>query len=140
MPDLDHRVMRAPFLRRVEEHEQDGAAVQVWDLRVAQPNVSHVDSRAVHSLEHFLAVLLKQQSNRIINVAPMGCQTGFYIVTLGVSDRDLMIDLVRSALEHIENATSVPLANEIQCGWAEHHSLAGARAIASWLLRNYGYW
>ena len=140
MPDIDHALMTPPSLRIA--HVQHGTAGDgyVWDLRIAQPNVSHISMPVIHSIEHFLGSILRESSSRVLVVAPMGCQTGFYIVTLGISDFTEMAELVADGLRSVLEATAVPLANTTQCGWAENHSLAGAKSVARWLLSRRHEW
>src|SRR5690349_6073019 len=112
MADLDHRYMTPPSLRVTERRTTpSGDEGFVWDLRVAQPNVSHLAMPVVHSIEHFLGTYLRQASDRVLAVAPMGCQTGFYIVTLGIGGFDEMSAMLASALERVGQATEVPVAN-----------------------------
>ncbi len=117
-----------------------GDQVFTWDLRLAQPNVSHVGMPVVHSVEHFLGTYLRQMADYVVLAAPMGCQTGFYIVTVGMGDFDTLERLVASALEMVMEATEVPLANVEQCGWAENHTLVGAQRLARWLLDRRSTW
>jgi S-ribosylhomocysteine lyase len=141
MPDIDHRAMTPPSLR-ITHHMLGPAGDQIftWDLRLAQPNVSHVGMPVVHSFEHFLGTYLRQMADYVVLAAPMGCQTGFYIITVGMGDIDTLKQLVISALERILGAAEVPLANVEQCGWAENHTLAGAQRLARWLLDRRGTW
>ena len=135
MADLDHRYMEPPFLRIVSKWRTQGAeTLFVWDLRVGQPNVSQVTMPIVHSLEHFLGSYLRGATDKVVNVAPMGCQTGFYIVAIGIESFEEMSGLLADALASVGEATRVPLADSMQCGWAENHSLRGAQEIAAWLL------
>ena len=63
----------------------------------------------------------------------MGCQTGFYALTLGVEPEDFL-PLLETTCRDILAATEVPAANEVQCGWGAHHSLAAAQeAVAAFL-------
>ena len=86
----------------------------------------------LHSLEHFLAVLLRDASDAVLNVGLMGCQTGLYL-NAGIGDFDTMAALLEKALTAIGSSSAVPLANAIDCGWAENHSLDGAQSVAAWL-------
>ena len=141
MADLDHRYMTPPSLRLTDERRTPGGdTVGVWDLRVAQPNVTHLEMPVVHSLEHFLGDYFRRTAPKITGFAPMGCQTGFYIFTMGSIDFAELSDLVASGLEEIAKAREVPLANDRQCGWARNHTLAGAQEVAAWLLRHRGEW
>ena len=94
----------------------------------------------MHSFEHFLGFNLRSNCEQILNVAPMGCQTGFYIVTVDLEDHQVVRQLLIDTFEQIEKATEVPLANNEQCGWAENHSLVGAKDLAGWLLRRCPDW
>lgn len=141
MPDgIDHRLMVPPFLRIADSRRTpSGDAMVVWDLRIAQPNVTHVPTPALHSLEHLLATHLKRRDTSVLNVGVMGCQTGLYINAW--TDSFLrMASLLESALSAVKDAEAVPLANPRECGWAEHHSLEGAQAIAAWLNSTRSQW
>lgn len=140
MPDIDHRIMLPPFLRTMATlPATPGASFALWDLRIAQPNVSHVSMPALHSLEHLLGSALRDQTDLVLNVGLMGCQTGVYISAL-VDDFDHMADLLETALLEATRATTVPLANPVECGWAAHHSLEGAQELAAWLLNRRADW
>ncbi|MEW5352290.1 S-ribosylhomocysteine lyase [Streptomyces sp. 16-176A] len=139
--DLDHRQMTPPFIR--ESHRAsspDGTDVVVWDLRVGQPNVTRLASPVLHSVEHALIAYLRRDSPAVIHAAPMGCGTGFYVMTFGGLDFDGIAALVAGALESLLQATAVPMADTTQCGAAEHHSLTGAQEVARWLLRHRADW
>lgn len=135
MPDIDHRLVEPPYLRVSHEMKVHEATIRVFDLRIGQPNVSHVPVPVIHSLEHFLGTLLRDASRDVAMVGVMGCQTGLYIVTVDL-DRDDLTILLETALKAILVADEVPLANHEQCGWVENHSLVGAQEVASWLLRH----
>lgn len=136
MEHVDHRDMTPPSLRITSER----SGVTVWDLRIAQPNIAAIDMPTVHSLEHFLGSILPAGTDYVVNVAPMGCQTGFYIVTTGdVGYATLAVDLA-AALRTIVRADEVPLANTRECGWALNHSLTGAQSAAAWLLAREADW
>src|ERR1700723_886004 len=98
MPDIDHTRMTPPSLRIVREHPLAGEDAYVWDFRIAQPNVAHLAMPVIHSIEHFLGTALPAASPKVLHVGVMGCQTGFNIVTIGISSFDEMSDLVADAL------------------------------------------
>ena len=141
MSDPDHRLMLPPSLRVSKHYEcSSGSKIVVWDLRIGQPNVTHISMATVHSLEHFMGSLLPELSPKFINVAPMGCQTGFYIVSMDVNDFTTMSNYLGNVFTRILEADEVPLANNQQCGWAENHSLQGAKDVANWLLYRRSDW
>lgn len=140
MPDLDHRIMVAPFLRIVDQRQTpSGDPVAVWDFRVAQPNKEPEEMAVLHTLEHFLGVHLKATSASVIDVALMGCQTGFHITATITVFRE-MAAMLAAALHAVTTAREVPLANEIDCGRAANHSLMGAQALAETLLAARSDW
>ncbi|MBC2902400.1 S-ribosylhomocysteine lyase [Streptomyces cupreus] len=138
MPDLDHRKMAPPFLREVHAMQVTGY-LGIWDLRLAPPNVASLSSPVTHSLEHFLNDKLRANSGPIRLVAPMGCRTGLYVMT---TDPDFAANAqrVEDGLSSILFANSVPLATDVQCGWAEHHSLTGAQNVARYALDRREQW
>ena len=69
----------------------------------------------------------------------MGCQTGFYAMMLGVETKEFL-PLLQAAFEDILEATEVPAANEIQCGWGANHSLEAAQAAVREFLAHRDEW
>ena len=100
-----------------------------YDLRFCQPNKAHLGTEALHSVEHMMANFMRNYTDKLIGFAPMGCRTGFYAITNGM-EQDELLRAVEGALNDILNATEVPAANEVQCGWGAHHSLEGAQEAA----------
>ena len=123
--ELDHRLVSAPYIR-VADRTDLGGGVEIikYDLRFCQPNQDHLDTMALHSVEHMMANFMRNYTDKLIGFAPMGCRTGFYAITNGM-EQDELLRAVEGALNDILNATEVPAANEEQCGWGAHHSLEG---------------
>jgi S-ribosylhomocysteine lyase len=135
MVDLDHRHMSPPFLRVVNRTPTPrGDEVIEWDLRITQPNVEQLPGDTLHSLEHFLHVELKELSPLITLARPLGCWTGLTVEAINIVAFNEMSELVAAALTAITTATDVPLANEVSCGAAWMHTLAGAQGVARMLL------
>ncbi|WP_454131257.1 S-ribosylhomocysteine lyase [Microbacterium lacticum] len=134
--NLDHRTVVAPYVRVADRKELPGGDVLVkYDVRFTQPNVAHLEMPAVHSIEHLTAELMRNHTDRLVDFSPMGCQTGFYALVLGVETEDFL-PLLEQTFRDILSATSVPAANEVQCGWGAHHSLEGAQeAVRDFLSR-----
>ena len=107
---------------------QDGAVV-TYDLRFKRPNTGDLLSNAeLHSAEHLFATLLRNSAckDAVLYFGPMGCQTGFYALMLGVGTEEFL-PLLESTFRDILTAQEVPAANEVQCGWGANHSLAAAQ-------------
>ena len=128
--ELDHRLVSAPYIRVADRTDLGGGVEIIKDaLRVCQPNQDHLDTKALHSVEHMMANFMRNYTDKLIGFAPMGCRTGFYAITNGM-EQDELLRAVEGALNDILNATEVPAANEEQCGWGAHHSLEGAQEAA----------
>ena len=126
--NLDHTRVAAPFVRVADRKRLPGGDELVkYDVRFCQPNREHLDMRAVHSIEHLTAELMRNHTDRLIDWGPMGCQTGFYALTLGLEPAEFL-PLLEATLHDILGADEVPAANEVQCGWGANHSLEAAQA------------
>lgn len=139
--NLDHTTVAAPFIRLADTKELPGGSTLVkYDLRFAQPNVDHLDMAVVHSLEHLMAEHSRNHSDRVVDLSPMGCQTGFYLILAGQWAPEEVYELVERTLEDVLTATEVPAANEVQCGWAASHTLTGAQDAARTFLAAREQW
>ena len=138
--NLDHRTVAAPFVRVADRKVLPGGDVLIkYDVRFAQPNVEHLEMPVIHSLEHLTADLMRNHTDALIDFSPMGCQTGFYALTLGVEYDDFLV-LLEKTLSDILDAEAVPAANEVQCGWGANHTLAGAQQAARVFLAQSDSW
>ena len=139
--NLDHRTVVAPYVRLTDRKVlPHGDVIQKYDLRFCQPNRDHLEMPTVHALEHLMAEHARNHSTQVIDISPMGCQTGFYLILQGEWDYDDVLDLVQATLEDVLSATEVPAANEVQCGWAASHTLEGAQAAARAFLAKRAEW
>jgi S-ribosylhomocysteine lyase LuxS involved in autoinducer biosynthesis len=115
--------------------------VKSVDLRINQPNVEFLSSTEMHSFEHFLLYgFQKYLPNNFISVAPMGCQTGFYLILLNEGNADTICEKYENILNDILVATEVPYANIEQCGHYENHNLELAQNLARKLLSARAEW
>lgn len=138
--NLDHTKVAAPFVRIADRKQLPGGDELVkYDVRFCQPNQKHLEMKTVHSIEHLTAELMRNHTDRLIDFSPMGCQTGFYALMLGV-EPDEFAQLLAKTFEDIQSALAVPAANERQCGWGTHHSLEGAKAATSRFLAARDSW
>ncbi|WP_274584300.1 S-ribosylhomocysteine lyase [Neisseria leonii] len=139
--NLDHTKVKAPYVRLACVTDGDfGDKIYKYDLRVCQPNHDHMEMPALHSLEHLMAELSRNHSDKIVDISPMGCQTGFYVALLNMGDYEEVLSLIERTLKDVLAAEEVPACNEVQCGWAASHSLEGAKKIARVLLDKRGEW
>ncbi|HEY9581959.1 MAG TPA: S-ribosylhomocysteine lyase [Savagea sp.] len=139
--NLDHTKVKAPYIRLASVIDgTHGDVIYKYDLRFKQPNKEHMDMPSVHSLEHLMAELSRNYSEQIVDLSPMGCQTGYYLSVLNESDEEAVFQLVENVLQDVLKATEVPACNEVQCGWAASHSLEGAKKLAKDMLAHRDEW
>lgn len=126
--DLDHTAVAAPYVRIAGRKEvAKGVELIKYDVRFTQPNKSHLGMKAVHSIEHMTAHHMRNHTDKLIDFSPMGCQTGFYALTLGL-EPDEFFPILAATMKDLLDADEVPAANEVQCGWGANHSLEEAQA------------
>jgi len=136
---VDHtKLERGMYLSRI-----DGDVV-TWDLRMKKPNAEPVlPIAAIHTIEHLVATFLRssERSGNILYFGPMGCRTGCYLLTRGLSNLEA-IALVREAFEFMASFDGpIPGATAVECGNWKEHDLPTARKEAALyvpLLRGYG--
>ena len=138
--NLDHRAVVAPYVRIADRKELPGGDTLIkYDVRFTQPNKGHLERPVVHSIEHMSAEHMRNHTDKLIDFSPMGCQTGFYALTLGLELQEFL-PILEATLRDILTATEVPAANEIQCGWGANHTLEGAQNAAREFLAARADW
>lgn len=138
---LDHTKVLAPYIRLAEIIEgRKGDKIYKYDLRFKQPNKAHMEMPALHSLEHLMAEIIRNHLDGVIDISPMGCQTGFYLSILNESSSERIEEALEKTLRDVLVAEEVPACNEVQCGWAASHNLEGAKALAEEMLAKKSEW
>lgn len=128
---LDHTKVKAPYVRLAgtEQHEK-GSKLQKYDLRFLQPNHDAMPTAAVHTLEHLLATYLRDELTGIVDISPMGCRTGFYMIIWDEHDpKDVAVALTK-VLEKVITTDHVPAVSALECGNYRDHSLFAAQEYA----------
>ncbi len=139
--NLDHTKVVAPFVRLAGKKKgQHGDEIYKYDIRFKQPNKEHMEMPGLHSLEHLMAENIRNHTDQVVDLSPMGCQTGFYLSVINHENYDEILVILEKTLEDVLQATEVPACNEVQCGWAASHSLEGAKEIASQMLSKKDEW
>ena len=91
---VDHtKLDRGMYLSR-----QDGD-VLTWDIRMKKPNHGdYLSTGSAHTLEHLFATYARnsQYKDGVIYVGPMGCRTGFYLLTRGLTPAEALSLTVES--------------------------------------------
>ena len=139
--DLDHTKVVAPYVRLAgTKVGEKGDIVTKYDIRFKQPNKAHMEMPALHSLEHLMADRIRNHSDKVVDLSPMGCQTGFYVSFINYDDYEGILTILEKTAQDVVEATSVPACNEVQCGWAASHSLEGAQTLAKEFLQQRDQW
>lgn len=135
---VDHTRLRpGMYLSRV-----DGDVI-TYDLRFVRPNTPpYLEPASMHTLEHLFATYLRNSDGRegILYFGPMGCRTGFYLLTRGLAHGDA-IRLVREALTFIAGfAGPIPGATAAECGNYREHDLDTAKRDAAKMIPILSQW
>ena len=139
--NLDHTKVAAPYVRLAGIKEgAKGDVVHKYDIRFKQPNKEHMQMDALHSIEHLMAEHIRNHSDKVVDLSPMGCQTGFYLSVINHDSFDDILVILEKTLQDVLEATEVPACNEVQCGWAANHSLEGAKQLAEEMLAKRAEW
>lgn len=133
--ELDHRTVVAPYVRKCGiQIGKNSDIISKFDLRFMQPNKEEMPTAAIHTLEHLLAGFMRDYMDGIIDISPMGCRTGFYMIAWGNREIDEVKKALIKSLEKVIAAEDVPATNEIQCGNYRDHSLFSAKEYAKYVL------
>ncbi len=133
--ELDHTKVKAPFVRKCCVLKgKNGDIVTKFDLRFCQPNVTELESDGIHTMEHLLAVYMRDYTDDIIDLSPMGCRTGFYMTMWGEHNVKEIIEILNKSLERVVTTTEIPARNPVQCGNYKLHSLKKAVQYATDVL------
>ncbi len=91
--NLDHTKVKAPYVRLVGVTTgQNGDKVYKYDIRFRQPNKDHMEMAGLHSIEHLMAENIRNHIDNVLDISPMGCQTGFYLSILNNDNFDDVVD------------------------------------------------
>lgn len=133
--ELDHRKVQAPYVRKCCLLDgKMGDKVTKFDLRFLQPNKEAFGTAAMHGLEHLLATYLREELEGLIDLSPMGCRTGFYLVMWGDVEAKAVKEGLERALEKVLNAEEMIAATSVECGNYRDLSLFGAKEYAKYVL------
>ncbi|QBP40460.1 S-ribosylhomocysteine lyase [Paenisporosarcina antarctica] len=139
--NLDHTKVIAPYVRLAgQKLGINGDEILKYDIRFKQPNKEHMEMAGLHSIEHLMAENIRNHTDKVVDMSPMGCQTGFYLAVINHDNYEEILIILEKTLEDVLQATEVPACNVLQCGWAANHSLEGAKDIARDMLAKKDEW
>lgn len=104
--------------------------IVTYDVRMVKPNGGvYISNPSMHTIEHLFATYARNSSfgKNIIYVGPMGCRTGFYLLTRGLEHAEA-IELVKEAYGFIAAYDEeIPGCSAVECGNYKEHDLDAAR-------------
>ena len=104
--------------------------INTYDMRMRKPNMGdYIDNLTIHSLEHMFATYVRNSEigGNVIYFGPMGCQTGFYLLTRDV-DNDTVLACVKDVLSRIINHEGEMFGNtREECGNYRNLNLDAAK-------------
>ena len=136
---VDHLLLEpGVYVSRIDRDPATGAAVTTFDLRLTTPNKEPVMNTAeCHTIEHLGATFLRNHaewSSRIVYFGPMGCRTGFYLLTRGLTPAQALELTVDSFRFMAAFEGDIPGASEVECGNYRDMDLPAAKAEAAAML------
>ena len=125
---VDHKkIVPGMYVSRID------GDITTFDLRVKKPNagdyMSHLE---MHTTEHMIATFIRNSdvSENIIYFGPMGCRTGFYLLTRDLPKKTVM-DTLKKVLKYIIDYTGEVFgASEEECGNYRELELESAKKYA----------
>ncbi|MCP6565099.1 S-ribosylhomocysteine lyase, partial [Klebsiella pneumoniae] len=93
---------------------QNGDVIKKYDIRFKQPNKEHMKMPGLHSLEHLMAENIRNHTDKVVDLSPMGCQTGFYVSFINHDDYEDVLNIIEATLKDVVAAKEVPACNEVQ--------------------------
>ena len=121
----------------------DGDVI-TYDIRMKKPNNDdYLSTGGMHSIEHLFATYARNSefSDKVIYVGPMGCRTGFYLLTRDTLSHQDAIKLVKDSMAFIaEFDGEMPGGKREECGNYLDHNVPEARQVASDMLNKLASW
>ncbi|KAA9292213.1 S-ribosylhomocysteine lyase [Aerococcus urinae] len=135
--DLDHNKVKPPYVRVAGREEgQHGDKITKFDIRLVQPNEQAIPTAALHTIEHMSAAYIRDYLDGVIDLSPMGCRTGFYLIMWGQAEPEEVAVAYTKVLRDITKSdwSDVQGTEAVSCGNYRDHSLFGAQEWAKKIL------
>lgn len=109
--------------------QTDANGVTTFDLRMKKPNAGdYISPKALHTVEHLMATALRNSraKENIIYFGPMGCRTGFYLLTVRMAYEEVLA-LLKESIPVALALDEIPGSRREECGNYLEHDLDGAK-------------
>lgn len=114
----------------------DANGITTFDLRFKTPNAGdYITPKALHTIEHLMATVLRngREKDNIVYFGPMGCRTGFYLLTVRLTFGQVLA-LLKESIPAALAMDTVPGSSRKECGNYLEHDLTGAqKELAAYL-------
>ena len=93
--------------------------VTTFDMRTRKPNCGdYMDNITMHSLEHMFATYIRNSAigDRVIYFGPMGCRTGFYLLTRDLEPSVVLAEVILALRAIVAHEGGVFGATRKECG------------------------
>ncbi len=105
--------------------------VTTYDLRTRTPNAGdYMDNRTMHSVEHMFATYIRNSAitDKVIYFGPMGCQTGFYLLTRDLTNAEVLAAVLDTLKKIIAHDGGMFGAERKECGNYQNLDIDDAKA------------
>lgn len=126
---VDHTTLqKGMYVSRVDQPD-----IVTYDIRMKLPNKGdYLSTGGLHTMEHLFATYARNSTfkDNVIYVGPMGCRTGFYLITRALPHTDA-IQLTQNSMAFIASFNGdIPGASEVECGNYADQNLKEAKTVA----------
>ena len=107
--------------------------ITTFDMRTRRPNCGdYMDNITMHSLEHMFATYIRNSDigASVIYFGPMGCRTGFYLLTRDISPETVLNEVLLVLDRIASHEGEVFGATRKECGNYRELSIDAARTEA----------
>ena len=107
--------------------------ITTFDMRTRRPNAGeYMDNITMHSLEHMFATYIRNSEigDSVIYFGPMGCRTGFYLLTRDVAPTRVLSEIIKALEKITAHEGEVFGATRKECGNYLELSIDAARREA----------
>lgn len=120
----NHDLLSVGLYARTDENR-----ITTFDLRFKKPNAGdYISPKALHTIEHLMATVLRNgdRKENVVYFGPMGCRTGFYLLTVNLSYEEVL-SMLKEAIPVAIALEKIPGSKREECGNYLEHDLQGAR-------------
>ena len=122
---VDHdKIIPGIYISRID------GDITTFDLRTRTPNAGdYMDDLTMHSVEHMMATFLRNSEikDSVIYFGPMGCQTGFYLLTRDICPEKVLETVKKCLKMTVEYEGEMFGAKRKECGNYKNLSLDAAK-------------